>query len=170
MTSAQVEDGGFGPPVKGIDLVFLWVISIVLQSPGRYFASVSEGSWLFCMRWRGGVEGVFLLPLPVLSAVLFLAMPTCAGTTGALLCCYLIEYTCCCVAVGCKGQWGYSWETEEQTGSQRAGQYSAGCSLPQSGVLWQLSGREVLLCSLSIGHHQLGWRGRRWFHLSDGCG
>ena len=29
MTSTQTEDGGLGPPVKGVNLVFLWVISIV---------------------------------------------------------------------------------------------------------------------------------------------
>ena len=28
-TSTQTEDGGLGPPVKGVNLVFLWVISIV---------------------------------------------------------------------------------------------------------------------------------------------
>ena len=30
VTSTQTEDGGLGPPVKGVNLVFLWVISIVL--------------------------------------------------------------------------------------------------------------------------------------------
>ena len=37
-------------------------------------------------------------------------------------------------------------------------QYSAGCSLPLLGVLWQLSGCGILLCSWSPGH-QLGRRG-----------
>ena len=70
--------------------------------------------------------------------------------TGALFCCCLTEYTGCCVGTGYEGQWGHLRETEEQTGSQRAGQYSAGCSLPQSGILWQLSGRELLLCSWEL--------------------
>ena len=77
------------------------------------------------------------------------------------------QYAGCCVAAGCEGQWGHLSETEEQTGSQTAKQYSAGCSLPRS-VLWQLSGRVLLLCSWSSGH-QLGWRGRRLFHLGNGC-
>ena len=28
VTSTQMQDGGLGPPVKGVNLVFLWVISI----------------------------------------------------------------------------------------------------------------------------------------------
>ena len=91
-----------------------------------------------------------------------------SNATGALLCCCLIECAGCCVAAGCESRWGHLSETEEQTGSQTARRYSAGCSLPQSGVLWQLSGRVLLLCSWSSGH-QLGWRGRRWLHLGDEC-
>ena len=30
----QTENGGLGPPVKGVNLVFLWVMSIVFQCPG----------------------------------------------------------------------------------------------------------------------------------------
>ena len=58
VTSTQTEDGGLGPPVKGVNLVFLWVISIVFCLGffvcfvlGCFFlvsrlssASVSEGS------------------------------------------------------------------------------------------------------------------------------
>ena len=32
MTSTQTEDGGLGPPVKGINLVFLWVICMVVST------------------------------------------------------------------------------------------------------------------------------------------
>ena len=131
-------------------------------------ASVLEGSWLHCMWWRSEVEGVLLLPLPVCLQSRFQQCQHVLAPTGALLCCCLTEYAGCCVAAGCESRWGHSSETEEQTGSQTARQYSAGCCLPQSGVLWQLSGHVLLLCSWSSGH-QLGWRGRRLFHLSDGC-
>ena len=97
-----------------------------------------------------------LLPLPVCLQSCFRQCQHVLAPTGALLCCCLTEYTGCCVAAGCEGQWRHLRETEEQTGSERAGQYSAGCSLPQS-VLWQLSGRELLLCSWSSGHER-GWR------------
>ena len=119
------------------------------------------------MRWRGEFEGVLLLPLPVCLQSRFQQCQHVLAPTGALLCCCLTEYTGCCVAVGCKGQLGYLSETEKQTGSQTARRYSAGCSIPQSGVLWQLSRRVLLLCSWTPGH-QLGLRGRRLFHLSDG--
>ena len=115
-------------------------------------------------RWSWGS---FAAAFASLSAVSFLAMPTSTFTHWILSCC-LTEYTGCCVAAGCKDQCGHSRETEEHTRSQKAWQYSAGCSLLQSGVLWKLTGREVLLCSWSSGH-QLGWRGRKWFCLSDGC-
>ena len=131
-------------------------------------ASVSEGSWLLCMWWRSEVEGVLLLPLPVCLQSRFQQCQHVLAPTGALLCCCLIEYAVYCVAAGCESRWGHLSETEEQTGSQIARRYSAGCSLPESGVLWQLSGRVLLLCSWSSGH-QLGWWGRRWFHLGDGC-
>ena len=121
-------------------------------------AALSEGPRFLCMRWRGGVEGVLLLPLPVCLQSHFRQCQHVLAPTGALPCCC----TGCCVA-GREGQWGHLRETEEQTGSQRAGQYSTGYSLPQSGVLWQLSVREVLQCSRSSGH-QLGWRGS---HTSD---
>ena len=120
------------------------------------------------MRWRSEVEGVLLLPLPVCLQSRFQQCQHVLASSGALLCCCLTEYAGCCVAAGCESQWGHLSETEEQTGSQTARQYSAGCSLPQPGVLWQLSGRVLLLCSWSSGH-QLGWRGRRLFHLGDGC-
>ena len=32
-SSTQTEDGGLSPPIKGVNLVFLWVISTVSQSP-----------------------------------------------------------------------------------------------------------------------------------------
>ena len=141
--------------------------------------SVSEGSWLLCMRWRGEVEGVLLRWRGEVEGVLLLPLPVCLQSrfqqcqhvlapTGAVLCCCLTEYTGFCVAAGCEGQWGHLSENEEQTGSQGAGQYSASCSLLQSGVLWQLSGCVLLFCSWSSGH-QLGLRGRRLFHLGDGC-
>ena len=130
--------------------------------------SISEGSWLLCMRWRGGVEEGLLLPLQVCLQSCFWQYQHVLAPTGALLCCCLTEYTGCCVAARCEGQLGHSPETEEQTRRQRAGQNSAGCSLPQSGVLWQLSGHEILPCSWSSGH-QLGWGERRWFHRSNGC-
>ena len=120
------------------------------------------------MRWRGEVEGDLLLLLLVCLQSHFQQCQHVLAPIGALLCCYLTEYTGCCIAAWCEGQWGHLSETEEQTGSQTARQYSAGCSLPQSGVLWQLSGRVLLLCSWSSGH-QLVWRGRRLFNLSDGC-
>ena len=121
------------------------------------------------MWWRSEAEGVLLLPLPVCLQSRFQQCQHVLAPTGALLCCCLIEYAGCCVAAGCESRWGHLSETEEQTGSQTARQYSTGCSLPQSGVLWQLSGRVLLLCSWSSGHH-LGWRGRRLFHLlSDRC-
>ena len=31
--SVETEDSGLGPPVKSVNLVFLWVISIGSQSP-----------------------------------------------------------------------------------------------------------------------------------------
>ena len=43
VTSTQTEDGGLGPPVKGVNLVFLWVISIVFLVSRLISASVSEG-------------------------------------------------------------------------------------------------------------------------------
>ena len=66
--------------------------------------------------------------------------------TGTLLCFHLTEYTGCCVTAGCEGQWGHLSETEEQTGSQIAGQYSAGCSLPPSGFCGRFQG--VNFCSV----------------------
>ena len=108
------------------------------------------------MRWRSEVEGVSLLPLPVCLLSGFQQCQHVLALTGALLCCCLTEYAGCCVAAGCEGQWGHLSETEEQTGSQTARQYSAGCSLPQSGVLWQLSGRVLLLC---IGAQVTSWDG-----------
>ena len=93
------------------------------------------------MRRRSEVEGVLLLPLPVCLQSRFQQFYHVLAPTETLLCCYLTEYAGCCVAAGCESLWGHLSETEEQTGSQTARQYSAGCSLPQSGVLWQLSGR-----------------------------
>ena len=121
------------------------------------------------MRWRSEVEGVLLLPLPVCLQSCFQQCQHVLAPTGALLCCCLTEYAGCCVTAGCESQWDHLSETEEQTGSQTARQYSAGCSLPQLGVLWQLSGRVLLLCSWSSGH-QLGWRGRRLFHWAMDVG
>ena len=82
------------------------------------------------MRWRGEVEGVLLLPLPVRLQSPFQQCQHVLAPTGALLCCCLIEYAGCFVAAGCEGQWGHLSETEEQAGSETARQYSAGCSLP----------------------------------------
>ena len=104
------------------------------------------------MWWRSEVEGVLLLPLPVCLQSRFQHCQHVLAPTGALLCCCLIEYAGCCVAAGCESRWGHLSETEEQTGSQTARRYSAGCSLPQSGVLWQLSGRVLtrLIISWSV--------------------
>ena len=77
------------------------------------------------MRWRSEVEGVLLLPLPVCLQSRFQQCQHVLAPTGALLCCCLTEYAGCCVAAGCEGQWGHLSETEEQTGSQTARQYSA---------------------------------------------
>ena len=41
MASTQTEDGGLGPPVKGVNLVFLWVISTVFSL---------QGNFCFCIR------------------------------------------------------------------------------------------------------------------------
>ena len=108
-----------GPPVKGVNLVFLWVISIFLVSR-LISASVSEGSWLLCVRWRGVVEGVLLLRLPVCLQSRFQQCQHMLAPTGVLLCCCLTEYAGCCVAAGCEGRWGHLSETEEQIGSQTA--------------------------------------------------
>ena len=53
MTSTQTEDGGLGPPVKGVNLVFLWVISIVFQSPGWFLRLFQRGLDFFV--WDGEV-------------------------------------------------------------------------------------------------------------------
>ena len=108
------------------------------------------------MWWRSELEGVLLLPLPVCLQSRFQQCQHVLAPTRALLCCCLIEYAGCCVAAGCECRWGHLSETEEETGSQTARRYSAACSLPQSGVLWQLPGCVLLLCSWSSGH-QLGW-------------
>ena len=103
------------------------------------------------MWWRSEVEGVLLLPLPVCLQSRFQQCQHVLAPTGALLCCCLIEYAGCCVAAGCESRWGHLSETEEQTGSQTARRYSAGCSLPQSGVLWQLSDiLEILLHAMLV--------------------
>ena len=113
------------------------------------------------MWWRSEVEGVLLLPLPVCLQSRFQQCQHVLAPTGALLCCCLIEYAGCCVATGCESRWGHLSETEEQTGSQTARQYSAGCSLPQSGVLWQLSGRVELRSAAGMEREEVVPSGRR---------
>ena len=75
MTSTQTEDGGLGLPVMGVNLVFLWAISVVDRPQidlcccfRRVLTSLYEVE-----RW---VEGVLLLPLPVCLQSFFPAMPT----------------------------------------------------------------------------------------------
>ena len=60
--------------------------------------SVSEGSWLLCMKWKGGVEVVLLLSLPVCLQFRFRQCQHVLAPTGALLRCCLTEYTGCCVS------------------------------------------------------------------------
>ena len=101
-----------------------------------------QADFCFCFRrvliyrkgCRGGVEGVSLWPLPVCLQFRFRRCQHVLAPIGALPCCWT-EHTGCCVVTGWEGQWAHSWATEEQTGSQRAGQYSDGCSLTQSCVL-----------------------------------
>ena len=148
VTSAQTEDSGLGPPVKGVKLVFLWVIFIFSQSPDWFLFQLG----LYFV-WDGEVGSRELCCcLPICLQYCFRQCQHELVPTGAILCCCWTENTGCCVAAGLEGQWSHSWESEEQTGSQRAGHYSAGCSLPQSGVLWQFSGHELLLCSWSSDH------------------
>ena len=113
------------------------------------------------MWWRSEVEGVLLLPLPVCLQSRFQQCQHVLAPTGALLCCCLIEYAGCCVAAGCESRWGHLSETEEQTGSRTARRYSAGCSLPQSGVLWQLSGRVELRSPAGMEREEVVPSGRR---------
>ena len=124
-------------------------------------ASVSEGLDFFV--WGGEVRlREFCCCLCQSVCSLVSAMPTCVGThwsTTLLLFDRVHKLLSSCWVRRPVGPFVRDW---------RAGQYSADCSLPQSGVLWQLSGHVLLLCSWSSGH-QLEWRGRRLFHLGDGC-
>ena len=108
------------------------------------------------MWWRSEAEGVLLLPLPVCLRYRFQQCLRVLAPTGALLCCCLIEYAGCCVAAGCESRWGHLSETEEQTGSQTTRRYSAGCSLPQSGVLCF---EGVYFCSV-VGAQVTSWDGQ----------
>ena len=84
VTSTRTEDGGLGPPVKGVQLVFLWVIAIVFPTPGWLSLKHSDTStavlvdfawrlillagWLACFFLGGGVFFSFIvLPLLCLS-------------------------------------------------------------------------------------------------------
>ena len=104
VASTQREDGGLGAPVKGVNLVFPWIIANVFFS--------LQADFCFCfrrvLRWRGGVEGVLLLPLPVCLQSRFRQCQHVLAPTGALLCCCLTKYTGYGVAAGCEDQSGHS--------------------------------------------------------------
>ena len=153
----------FGSSHQEFNLVPLWAISIVFQPLGWFLLLFQKGLGFFA--W-GGEVGSREFCCCLCQSVCSLCFWQChhvLAPTGALPCCRWIEHTFC-AAVGWEDKRVRSWETDEQTRSQTAGQHSVGCSLPQSGILWQPSGREVLLCSRSSGH-QLGWKERKWFDL-----
>ena len=104
--SDQYADGRwwFGSSCKGclsVGHIHCFLVSRLIS------ASVSRGSCLLCMRRRGEVQGVLLLPLPVCLQSCFQQCQHVLAPTGALLCYCLTEYTGCCVAAGCEGQWGH---------------------------------------------------------------
>ena len=55
----QTEDD-LGPPVKGVNLVFLWVISIVFQFPGWFFFF-----FFFFYKWYETSADKFILMVAV---------------------------------------------------------------------------------------------------------